>query len=197
VAAIRAKYRDRADIVFSALPTDRHTGSLINFGVRHSSGDYFFKIDDDDHYGANYIYDCMLHLRARDVGIFGKRGSLLHFEGDNFVHLRKDMPMQIAHFSAKDLGANGRPMLSNAGFACKSNVIKEIAYPDDINLSADTEFLNRLQTAQPNTQCLTVDSLNFVIERSTDIEKHTWRRAAAALKRDSQMLDKTIADLMV
>jgi hypothetical protein len=197
VAAIRAKYRDRADIVFSALPTDRHTGSLINFGVRHSSGDYFFKIDDDDHYGSHYIYDCMLHLRARDADIFGKRASFLHFEGERFVYLRKNELSKIMHFPAKDLEANGRPMISNAGFACKSTLIKKIAYPDHINLSADTEFLNRVQTARPSTQCLLVDSLNFIVERSTNIEKHSWRQAAAALKRDSQMLDRTIADLMV
>jgi hypothetical protein len=197
VAAIRAKYRDRADIVFSALPTDRHAGSLLNFGVRQGTGQYFFRVDDDDYYGPNYIYDCMVHLRSVNADVLGKQACFLHFEGEELLYRRTRMLTQIVQFEGKDLDIGRRLFFSGCGFACKADLLKTLAYPDDNNLSADTELLNRIKAMRPDAQCLKVDDLNLVVERSADVEKHTWRYEAALLKQGSKMLDKTIADVMV
>jgi hypothetical protein len=197
LAAVRAKYGSRNDIIFTSLPTDCHAGSLLNLGARLGSGKYFFRVDDDDHYGPNYIHDCMLHLRASDVDIFGKRASFYHFDEDDSLYMLKNTLYDIVQFSAKNLQANQSPIISGCSFACKSGLLKEISYPDDVNLSADTEFLNRIQTIQTDIQCLMVDSLNLVVERSADVENHTWRQPASRLKQVSQALDKQISDLMV
>ncbi|MGC2413753.1 MAG: glycosyltransferase [Stellaceae bacterium] len=197
LADVRANYASRTDIIFTTLPTDCHAGSLLNFGAREGTGDYFFRIDDDDHYGPNYIYDCMLHLRASDVDIFGKCATFFHFEEDDSLHLLRSPISDILQFSAKDLQDNQRSIISGCSFACKIDLIKDITYPDDVNLSADTEFINRIQKTRPGIQCLMVDSLNLVVERSADVENHTWKQPASRLKQDSQPLDKTIADLML
>jgi len=197
LAEVRAKYGARHDIIFTTLPTDCHAGSLLNFGAQQGTGDYFFRVDDDDHYGPNYIHDCMLHLRAGDVDIFGKRATFFHFEEDDTLYLLGNTLPNIIKFSAKDLQSNQRANISGCSFACKSELLKEISYPDDINLSADTEFVNRIQMMRPDSRCLMVDSLNLVVERSADVENHTWRQPASRLKQDSQVLDKAISDLMV
>jgi glycosyltransferase involved in cell wall biosynthesis len=198
IAAVQAKYRHRTDITFTAVPTDRHAGSLLNFGVRQGTGQYFFRVDDDDHYGANYVYDCILHIRSVDADVFGKQACFLHFEGEDFLYQRtRMMRRQIVQFEGKDLDISRRLFFSGCGFACKADLLKAIAYPDDNNLSADTELHNRIRTMRPNAQCLKVDDLNLVVERSADIEKHTWRYPDALLKQGSKMLEKTIDDLMV
>ncbi|HEV2336877.1 MAG TPA: glycosyltransferase, partial [Stellaceae bacterium] len=206
LAEVRAKYGSRTDIIFTTLPTDCHAGSLLNFGAQQGTGEYFFRVDDDDHYGSNYVHDCMLHLRARDVDIFGKSASFFHFEEDDSLYLlntsvshieRKRLPDLIAQFSARDLQSSQKAKISGCSFACKSALLKDISYPDEVNFSADTEFINRIQTMRPDVQCLIVDSLNLVVERSADVENHTWKQPASRLKQGGQVLDKAISDLMV
>ena len=197
LAEVRAKYGSHDDIIFTSLPTDCHAGSLLNLGLQQGTGEYFFRVDDDDHYGANYVYDCMLYLRACDAEVFGKQASFFHFEGEENLYLRKNN-LRIQHFLVKSLFDTAQQQwISGCGFACKSDFLKAIHYPDDNNLSADTELLFRIRTMRPDTQCLMVDSLNLVVERSADVENHTWKRPASGIKQESQALDKVISDLMV
>lgn len=190
-------YGSREDITFTTMPTDFQAGCSLNYGAKLVTGDYFFRVDDDDHYGDNYIADCMLHLRACDADFFGKRASFLHFEGDDKVFLRKRLLPDISGFPARDLQSNQETWISGCSFACKLDLLRAIRYPDGVNFAADTELVSRIRAAQPDAQCLLLDNLNLVVERSADVTSHTWQSTAEQLQSGSQVLSLDIADLMV
>ncbi len=194
---IKSRYGGREDIVFAAIPTDYQAGCMLNFGAKQATGEYFFRVDDDDHYGKNYISDCMLHLRACDVDIFGKRGSFLHFEGDEKVYLRRNILPEISAFPAKKLQSDQETWISGCSFACKLDLLRAVRYPDSVNFAADTELVARIIAERPESQCLIVDNLNLVVERSADIESHTWQHSAAKLQTGSKVLELDVADLML
>ena len=194
---LKAKYGERGDIRFATIPTDYQAGFMLNFGAKLGTGEYFFRVDDDDHYGKEYITDCMLHLRACDADVFGKRASFLHFEGKREVYLRKSLLPNIAAFPARRLQSNQETWISGCSFASKLELLREVRYPDQLNFAADTELVSRIRAALPDAQCLLLDNLNLVVERSEDVSSHTWQYTAASLQKGSRSLELTIADLML
>jgi glycosyltransferase involved in cell wall biosynthesis len=197
IAHLKTAYADRSDIKIAAIPTDHFAGTLLNYGAMNATGEYFFRVDDDDHYGDNYIHDSMMYMQAFDADIFGKRASFFHFEGDDTVYLRKNHLPEIACFPANKLHATDKTLISGCSFACKTELLREVRYPDHINLSADTELIARFKDAHPDGNCLILDNLNLVVERFSDVRKHTWQQSTGALKDASEGVCNNISEIMV
>lgn len=197
IAPLQARYADRTDMRIVAIPSDHFAGTVLNFGIMNATGDYFFRVDDDDHYGANYIADALLYLQAYDADILGKRASFFHFEGEDEVHLRKNFLPEISCFTAKRLHENDRTLISGCSFAARIDLLRGTRYPDHINLSADTELIDSIRQAHPDSRCLIIDNLNLVVERFADVRKHTWQQTAGSLKQTSTTVCRDVSEIMI
>jgi glycosyltransferase involved in cell wall biosynthesis len=194
---LKSEYGDSGDIIFANVPTDYQAGCMLNFGAKHSTGEYFFRWDDDDYYGRENIADCMLHLRACDADVFGKRASFLHFEGEKEVYLRRSLLPEIVAFPALSLQSNQETWIGGGNFACKLELLRDVRFADDVNFAADTEMVSRIKASRPGAQCLLLDSFNLVLERRDDVGSHTWQSSTASLKKGSELLELRIEDLML
>ncbi|MEZ4579735.1 MAG: glycosyltransferase, partial [Desulfobacterales bacterium] len=77
---------DRDDIKFAIVPGDMFAGACLNQGHIMARGEYLFRVDDDDWYGANYLMDMVLQARSIDAQLFGKPPAPLYFETDQQVY---------------------------------------------------------------------------------------------------------------
>lgn len=178
----KRKYTDNPNIVVTSMPQESTIGTILNFGAHKATGSYFFRVDDDDHYSPDYIFDSMLYLRAKRVDIFGKRASFFHFEGEPEIYLRKGALPPIKRFPARLLHQNDDFLISGCSFGADVSFLKKNGYPDFVQASADTALIEYIKENSPNASCLLIDNLNLVAERLADVSNHTWRIAADQIK---------------
>ncbi|MGA0545073.1 glycosyltransferase [Brevundimonas sp. VNH65] len=85
---VRAQFRQIAKVTILRGPADAPLGALLNLGVDASDTDLVAKIDDDDHYGPNYIrraVAALMHNEHDHVALTGKALAYCHVEsGDAF-----------------------------------------------------------------------------------------------------------------
>jgi glycosyltransferase involved in cell wall biosynthesis len=179
-----------------AIPPDSTVGTLLNYGIHKASGKYFFRIDDDDHYGSNYILDTLLHLRAVKADIFGKRASFFHFEGEPDIYLRNRILPGIKTFPAHMLHKDQHYLISGCGFSGSVPFLRQYRFPDFIQASVDTALVERIAEQASDTRCLLVDNLNLIVERASDVSSHTWRIDQKAIKKRSQVITDRFEDLI-
>jgi glycosyltransferase involved in cell wall biosynthesis len=179
-----------------AIPPDSTVGTLLNYGIHKASGKYFFRIDDDDHYGPNYILDTLLHLRAVKADIFGKRASFFHFEGEPDIYLRNRILPAIKSFPAHMLHKDQHYLISGCGFSGSVPFLRQYRFPDFIQASVDTALVERIAEQTSDTRCLLVDNLNLIVERASDVSSHTWRMDAKDIKKRSQVITDRFEGLM-
>ncbi|MCP4021532.1 MAG: glycosyltransferase [Desulfobacteraceae bacterium] len=196
VADYQKQYADNSNIHIASIPSDHTVGTVLNYGVHKADGKYFFRIDDDDYYGPNYILDTLLYLRAVNADIFGKRASFFHFEGEEEIYLRDRTMPSVKSFPARMLHKDQEYLISGCSFAASVSLLKKYRYPDDIQASVDTALVERIAEQQPDVKCLLVDNLNLVVERASDVASHTWRIDADAIKRKSKIITRQFEDLI-
>lgn len=192
----KSKYDDKQNIVITAMPQESTIGTILNFGVSKATGSYFFRIDDDDFYGPNYIQDSMLYLRAMKVDILGKRASFFHFEDEKDIYLRKGALPVISRFPASLLHQNDDFLISGCSFAADISFLRKHRYPDFVQASADTALIDSIRENSPNASCLLIDNLNLVAERLVDVSNHTWRIASKQIKNEAKVIASSIDQLM-
>lgn len=174
------------------VPGDLFAGACMNQGHLQATGDYCFRMDDDDHYGANYISDMVLSAKALDAELFGKPPSPLIFEGDHTVYLRKQkMPFCIVPYNLlakKDIWIGGNSIAGQGQF------FKNVHYDDLSFEAADSSLMYQLPSLG-NGFFAIADGLNLVAERRQDQTTHTWKMDASKLKTDDTA--NGIGDLMI
>lgn len=183
----------RSDVTLCHVPGDRFAGACLNVGHGYAQGQYCFRVDDDDHYGANYVLDMMLSLRAVEADLFGKPPCPFVFEGAKTVYLKK-------RASARPFSITSGITLTSSGFWLGGNsisgrykVFRTVSYPDHSVGAADSLFaLNSRHVAL----VATVDNLNLVAERRLDISSHTWRGDSDRLRENTRTFD-SLEELMI
>ncbi len=174
------------------VPGDLFAGACINQGHLQATGDYCFRMDDDDHYGANYISDMVLSARAVDAELFGKPPSPLIFEDDNTVYLRKNrMPFCIVPYNLlmqKDIWIGGNSIAGHHQF------FNKIQYDNLSFEAADSSLMYQLPLIG-NGFFAMADGLNLVAERRKDQATHTWKIDESKLKNND--IANGIGDLMI
>lgn len=183
----------RADVVISHAPSDMFAGATLNMGHLQSTGEYCFRIDDDDYYGSRYILDMILQARSVDATLFGKPSVPLAFEGERGVYVKKgSTPHVIATQKLMQSGAlwfGGNSISGTKEFFTKHH------YSVASFGAADTDLVLNLP---PNTcnAFVFMDQFNLVAERRHDLESHTWKYDRNKLALNRVML-KDIAEIMV
>ena len=180
-------------IVF--LPREHWAGAALNTGARRTSGDYVFRMDDDDHYGANYLRDMMLHARSTDADVLGKQVEFLYSTLHDSIFWRPHRAFTPTVFSSQDFSYEKTP-LGGFSMALKSAVAVELGYPELFFGFADSSFLAREKQIGKLTLALT-DSMNAVVERRADLQSHTWRLENNWESKAYHQLSCRTEDLMV
>ena len=183
----------RNDIKMINVPGDIFAGACLNYGHLHAQGEYYFRIDDDDHYGPNYILDMILHARSIDADLFGKPPAPIVFEGDNTVYARTAIsPLNIV---PQELLSDGRVWLGGNSIAGSKYFFKENHYQDGMYGAADSALMYSLNPDDTNVFAI-MDDLNLVAERKIDQTSHTWKIDPEEIKSNS-LSPQMLEDLMV
>jgi len=169
----------RPDVVIAHVPRDLFAGETLNMGHLHSSGEYCFRVDDDDYYAPNYILDMVLLARSIDAGLFGKPSAPLIFEGEDTVYLRKDStPLVIAPLH---LLQSGQTWIGGNSISGSSEFFHAHGYSSQSYGAADTDLILNLPEGTDAVIAL-MDQFNMAAERRADVSSHTWKNSAAKLK---------------
>ncbi|WP_299160704.1 glycosyltransferase family A protein [Accumulibacter sp.] len=157
------------DAVILTLPRNSFAGDCINYGVKSSTGEYIFRIDDDDYYAQNYILDRMLCHRGVDFDFIANPHTLfVYFEEDNGVYFRKT---KSPPFAINPMGDVPVKFTGNT-YSGRRSLFECSPFRLNNYSAADVFFLDNIP---PTTLTGSADYFNMAAERRVDQTTHTWR----------------------
>jgi hypothetical protein len=152
----------------------------LNYGHLLATGEYFFRVDDDDFYGPNYILDMILLAISIDVDFFGKPPAPVFFDNGQAVFARKPTyPLSI--FSSSLLN-NGGLRLGGNSIAGTKKFFRKIHYQEHAYGAADSSLMYNLNSDDIKL-CAFMDGMNLLAERRADQSTHTWKENPDKLKK--------------
>ncbi len=183
------------DVRVIRVAKDYHAGTCLNAGNHLATGEYTFRMDDDDHYGPNYLLDTMLAFRAVDAAVSGKQFTLMTFDEENTVFRRRNRSLRPISFRGAEF-ADPRVALAGCSIGGKRAFFLQHPYPDDSSGAVDTELLLNLRDLWPDTICVQLDCLNLVVQRNRDPGEHTWVVDHSVLRRGATAFALTVDECM-
>ncbi len=176
-----------------ALPSEMSAGACLNLAYQLAVGTHTFRMDDDDYYGAYYLFDSMLHLNSVECDIYGKPPKFVYFEEDRQLYARNVQMQDLQVFPSEKLGEDNLWLAGNTiGLKKKSG--KMPRYPDASVATADT-FL-ALSAADYGLKVMCMDVMNIVVSRRADLSSHTWVLGHDKLKRGAEFVRGGISDVL-
>ncbi|MBG6181389.1 glycosyltransferase family protein [Arthrobacter sp. CAN_A1] len=158
---VRAMAREYeiADVVLLAEPAKISLGNCLNSCVEAADGRVLAKMDDDDHYGPNYLSDQVFALDYSGADVVGKQAHYMHLTSSNAVLLRNGS----AEHRFTDFVAGPTIMAS-------AETMRSLRF-EDVRIGEDTAFLRRLIAAGGTVY--SADRYNYVqVRRGSG---HTWQ----------------------
>ncbi len=142
------------------MPESATLGECLNRAVGETTGRYFAKFDDDDHYGADYLTDLMLTFPYTGAAVAGKQSYYAHLEGSDRTVLR---------FPGREF--------RDAPRVVGGTIVADRAQVGDIRFEAvprgtDTLFLEAVRAR--GLTVFSADRFNFCQVRRADPRAHTW-----------------------
>jgi hypothetical protein len=163
---------ERNDIAVTYVPRDLFSGAALNMGHLVASGEYVFRVDDDDCYGPNYLKDMVLSARALDADLFGKTPVPLHYEDEGEIYVKED----TKEFVIVGLNSvlDGAVWLGGNTVSGKAKFLKSNPYIDHAYGAADTaqQFCINQEIF---SLIILVDKFNCFAVRRRDVSTHTWK----------------------
>lgn len=163
----------RPDIKIVYLPLDHSAGMAMNLGACAASGDYTFRMDDDDLYGNNYLLDRMIYFREFNVLIIGTAKIFYKFKNEDMAFIIGErmqelttQPIAFLEWSITNI--------AGATISVAADHAREIGYCEQAYAHADLSFLKRNCLFSPTAASIDMDNFNFCAIRS-DPAQHTWR----------------------
>lgn len=142
-------------------------GECLNAAVSVASGDFITKMDDDDLYGENYLFDQVAALRYSGASIVGKQAHYMYLSDSDATLLR--FAEREHRFTNLVMGPT---MLGHAA------VFKAIPFSAR-NRGEDTQFLKDVM--EHGGRIYSSDRFNFVQMRGNNGQTHTWGLSDAEL----------------
>ncbi|OIM99452.1 hypothetical protein BFR57_02485 [Idiomarina sp. MD25a] len=124
------------------LGSERNIGFCLNWLIRESSGEFWAKLDDDDEYGLNYIFDYVLNTRAADLDIIGKKMGPTYFEASNETLYRDPSLIEVVDTL---IYPGNQVHLAGATFFGRKSLLDEVPFSESLRASVDVDFLERAQ----------------------------------------------------
>ncbi len=147
------------DVVLLTAGRDVSLGECLNRCVAASTGQVLTKMDDDDHYGSNYLSDQLFALQYSGADIVGKQAHYMHLETSNATILR---------FGHKE--HRFTDFVMGPTIVGHKRTFLEIPFPE-LGTGEDTGFLRNARDA--GFQIYSSDRFNFYQVRSGN--GHTWQ----------------------
>lgn len=167
LSTIRALTGNRADIRIEVVHQEKNIGSCLNYGASLGKGNLWFKMDDDDFYGPNYLWDMVLAWKTSRADLIGKPPAYIYFEKNDVMYLRK------THCYANSIAVKDGPHFCGATLAGTVKALKKSPFSEDFRACVDSIFFE-ISMAK-NMKMHFVDPYNFITCRSNDKNTHTWR----------------------
>ena len=148
-------------------------GQCLNAAVEQASGAYLAKMDDDDLYGAEYLWDLMLAARFSGADITGKGVYHVYMTGPRLMGLRT-----VSREHA--LVARG---LAGGTLLARRAVFDTVRF-QSVPQGTDTRFLYDCEAE--GFRFYSSDRFNYVMVRQSDPNLHTWPASERELLRFCQ-----------
>ncbi len=135
-------------------------GACMNLGLDAADGAYVAKMDDDNHYGANYLGDLLAAFDYTDAQIVGKWA--------HYVWLRSTGAVVLRHAASEhtyERRIQGGSMLFDG------DLVRQVRF-SDIPRAVDSDILDRAMA--DGATVYSADRFNYVSIRGTDRQAHTW-----------------------
>jgi hypothetical protein len=169
----------RDDIKITSTPTELFAGACLNQGHLLAKGNYFFRMDDDDDYGPNYVFDMMLQSKIIDPDLFGKSPAPILFEDDNTIYERNNS-CDFCIVPSSVLAA-GKLRIGGNSIAGSHKMWEKFHYQNTAYGAADSSLMHSINP-QDKLVCALMDHFNLVAERRMDKASHTWKEPTEKLK---------------
>ena len=158
---IRETVRSVEHVQVLEIPGAPTLGACLNEGVRQASGRYVAKMDDDDHYGAEYLSDLVLAARFSGAEIAGKATYYAYVESRDVMALRV---VESEH--AWVSGVTGATLF------VERDVLTRVPFRN-VETSEDLGFARDASLA--GCRAYSADRFNYVAVRRVDKASHTWK----------------------
>lgn len=158
--AVKTAKANVADYKILELSSDLSLGECLNVAVAEANGDFITKMDDDDIYGAHYLFDQVAALRYSGASVVGKQAHFMYLSDSDATLLR--FAEREHRFTNLVMGPT---MLGHA------EVFKKTPFGAR-SRGEDTQFLRDVIAG--GGTIYSSDRFNFMQMRSGDGKAHTW-----------------------
>lgn len=145
------------------LPESVSLGECLNFAAERSRFDVLAKFDDDDFYSRYYVSSAIHALQTTKADIIGKSAYHTYLEEDRSLSLR--FPNRENAYTKQIAGAT---------LLFRKKVFQRVRF-QPISLGEDVAFLRDCRLS--NFKIFTTNRYNYVCNRRTDPNLHTWKPA--------------------
>ncbi|MGV0111678.1 glycosyltransferase family protein [Arthrobacter sp. CP30] len=147
------------DVVFLSEVPGTTLGACLNRCADAADGQVLAKMDDDDHYGPQYLSDQLFALEYSGADVVGKQAHYMHLTSSDAVILRSgEREHRFTDF------VMGPTIVARAEF------LRAERFPD-LRSGEDTEFLRKVSTS--GGTIYSADRFNYVQIRNAS--GHTWQ----------------------
>ncbi len=172
----------REDMHILCVPREYSTGMVMNAGLQKATGEYAFKLDDDDLYGDQYVADRMIYFREFSIAALGTTRSFFVFKGDSEAFsINKQKPRQDCIASSLGNVEYTLSSFTGATVAMSRAHALAIGYQEQTYANADVSFLFKNIFFAPHLGCVNMDRLNFCVQRGNP-QEHTWAASRDELR---------------
>jgi hypothetical protein len=147
-------------------PASVNLGFCLNEGIRHATGEFWFKVDDDDYYGPHYVEDLMNAFAFSGADVLGKPSKLIYLEGESATVERGSRESQKRRF------LNGTDVRRLTGATLASRKEGAGLFSVRRRVGVDSEWIERMMAS--GQVLFSSDYLSFIVFRAADKRNHTW-----------------------
>jgi spore maturation protein CgeB len=162
LSAVRAMTAGLGQVRVIQLDESHTLGECLNAGVDLATGGYVAKMDDDDLYGAEYLWDLMLAARFSQADVTGKGVYFAYAQGADRMGLRT----VTREHGWVERGLAGGTLL------VRRDVFGRVRF-QPLPRGTDTCFLRDCE--REGFSFYSADRFNYLMIRQADPARHTWQ----------------------
>ncbi|KHD38485.1 glycosyl transferase [Clostridium acetobutylicum] len=157
-------------------PENVTLGKCLNYGVDISKYNYIFKMDDDDYYGENYIYDEITSLIYTNSDIVGKASFFVYYEGYGRLEI------MYPEGNEKYI-----PNVAGSTLLIKKSVFNKVRFRN-ISLAEDACFIE--DCCKQGIKIYSCNRFNYVYFKHRSLNDHTWKISSEDLMKVTKKVGK-------
>lgn len=155
---LKLKAKEFPNVSIFQIDEKKSLGYCLNFGVNKANYGIIAKMDDDDYYGPNYLFQAVSALRYADV--VGKYCTYVYFEDSKTLAIRN--PKRENRYVYR---------LEGPTLVFRKEVFNKIKFHDK-SLGEDIQFCR--DCLKNGIKLYATDKNNYVYIRHSSKDKHTW-----------------------